>query len=505
MKLTTLRQDIPAGLVVFFVALPLCLGIAQATGAPLLAGLLSGVIGGLVVSAMSGSHLSVSGPALAGITVVAAGIREFGFPTVLAAVVLAGLMQIVLGTMRLGRLAHFVPSSVVKGMLAAVGLVMVFKQIPHAVGWDHDFEGDDAFLEQDGTNTFSDLLDSLERTTPAAVIVAMVGIVVWLVWHQLQKRASQSLRLIPAPLVVVVVGIVTAMLLNRLFAADTNFNLGAEHWVHLPEFSSLDDAFHFPNFSRLNDVAVWKLAAAIALFASLESLLSLEAIDRLDPSTHMSPPNRELLAQGVGNIAAGLVGGLPVASLVVRSSANVQAGAKSRASSVVHGLLLMVGVLWLSSVLNLIPLASLAVVLIGVGLRLLDVQQWRALWKAGAAQFVPFVVTIVGVLFLDVLRGTLLGVLVGVVFALRATQQNAIVITKDNQNHLLRFAKVPSFLHKAALKEALASIPDHASLLVDTTRVGQLDPDIREIIDDFGRDAAARNITIKLKLTGGYG
>jgi MFS superfamily sulfate permease-like transporter len=482
------RSDLPAGLVVFLVALPLCLGIAQASGAPLVAGLVAGVVGGVVVASLSGSSLSVSGPAAGLAVLVAAGIQELGFAAFLLAVVLAGVLQIVLGALRLGVVAHFFPSAVIKGMLSAIGVLIILKQAPHAVGYDREFVGNTAFATTDG-NTFSTVLHALNAFTPAAVLTSLLCVVVMLVWPKLQR--APLLKLVPPALVAVVTGGVAAAALGRAGLA-----LEAEHMVALP--SNVANALVSPAFARISDPAVWKVAVTLALVASLETLLSLEAVDRLDPQRRISPPNRELLAQGVGNVCSGLLGGLPVTSVIVRSSANVLAGARTRLSSIFHGLLLLVGVVFLAPVLNRVPLAALAVVLLFVGYKLTTPALWRSMWKAGPTQFVPFVVTIVAIVGTDLLKGTLFGVVVGLVFTIRAQQKNAVEVRAADGRVDVVFHKDMTFLQKARVKDVLREIPAASAVVIDRRKVDHVDTDIEEVLAEYAREAAHRDIRLEV-------
>lgn len=500
-----LKADVPAGLVVFLVATPLCLGIAQASGAPLLSGLIAGVVGGLVVAGLSRSPLSVSGPAAGLAVLVAAGIAELGFRPFLLAVSLAGLMQLAVGALRLGGIAHFFPSSVIKGMLAAIGLLIVFKQLPHAVGYDANWQGDEAFRQADGHNTFSALVDAFAALTPAATLITVVCAGAYLLWPRLQRAAAprllkQVLQQVPTPLVAVVVGGVLVAVLPALWPAGA---LGPEHLVALPVFQSMADvgaALVTPDFTAITDPRVWTTAATLCVVASIETLLSIEAIDRLDPERRISPPNRELVAQGVGNTLSGLLGGLPVTSVIVRSSANVQAGAKTRLSAMTHGAFLLIGVLLLPTLLNMVPLAALAVVLIVIGAKLAAPRLWREMWRAGYSQFVPFLVTVVAIVFTDLLKGTLIGLLVGIAFAVRRQQQNAIIVVKHGTSHFIRFAKDLTFLQKARIKDVLLTIPDGASVVIDRERVDFVDDDVEELLAEFAEHAPGRGILLEENL-----
>lgn len=479
------------------VALPLCLGIAQASGAPLLAGLLAGVVGGVVVSALSGSQLSVSGPAAGLAVIVASGIQDLGFSAFLLAVVIAGALQLALGALRLGGIAHFFPGSVIKGMLAAIGVLIVLKQLPHAVGYDQDYVGDLHFVQPDGSNTLETLVSALGAINVPATIITLVCVGVLVGWPKLQ--GVRVFRFIPPALMVVLVGGALSVALPLWWSAGA---LTSEHLVTLPSFSSIVDvtsALTLPDFGRALDPGVWRMGVTIGIVASIESLLSLEAVDRLDPQKRISPPNRELMAQGVGNLLSGLIGGLPVTSVIVRSSANVVAGAQTKVSSITHGLLLLVGVLFMAPVLNHVPLAALAVVLIAVGMKLTAPKLWVNMWRAGWAQFVPFVVTVAAVVFTDLLTGTMIGLVVGAIITLRLQQRHSLIVTQDENRYLLRAVKDLTFLQKGLVKEALAGIPPGASVLFDRSRADFVDPDIEELLTEFEARCGELNIQLEWK------
>jgi MFS superfamily sulfate permease-like transporter len=495
------RYDGPAGTVVFLVALPLCLGIALASGAPLFAGVIAGAVGGLVVGSLSGSHVSVSGPA-AGLTViVASAIESLGtFPAFLTAVVLAGAMQIVMGALRLGVIADYVPNSVIRGMLAAIGLVIVLKQIPHALGRDKDFEGDFSFLEKGQGNTLTDIVESVLSAHPGAIIISVTSLLILVFWDSVSARLGKIARLVPAPLIVVVLGIAV----NRLFATVApHLHLSeAEHMVSLPVAQSVQSffgQFMLPDFSRLGELRIWTTAITLALVASLETLLSLEAADRLDPYKRISPPNRELAAQGVGNIVSGMLGGLPVTSVVVRTSANVFAGARTRVSTIVHGALLFASTMLIPSVLNWTPLACLAAILIVIGYKLTKPKLYGEMWATGWSQFLPFIVTVVAIVFTDLLKGVLVGLAVGVFFVIRTNHRSAITVVNQDRYYLLRFNKDASFVNKSELRSKLREIPEDSHLVIDGSRALYVDHDIVDVVNDFRKLAPYKNITLEFK------
>jgi MFS superfamily sulfate permease-like transporter len=497
-----LRADSAAGLVVFLVALPLCLGIALASGAPLLAGLVAGIVGGIVVGALSGSEVSVSGPA-AGLTViVASAIASLGYPSFLAAVVVAGAMQLLFGTLRLGAVADYVPTSVIKGMLAAIGIVIFLKQVPHALGRDLDFESDMSFMEPGGKeNSLSAIVKAMLSASGAAVIVAGVSLAILLTWDKQVVGRVKALKVIPAPLVVVVIG----TLLNELLRVTTgNFYLKNEdgHLVSLPILSNPVELFGQlvrPSIAAFQDQHVYITGATIAIVGSLESLLSLEAALKLDPFKRIASPNRELAAQGLGNIVSGLLGGLPVTSVVVRTSANVYAGGRTRYSTIIHAVLLAIAVLFLGRFLNHVPLAALAAILLVIGVKLAPVSLFKKMWDEGYESFVPFLVTVLAIVFTDLLKGVLIGIAVGIFFVIRSNSFAAMSVVSQDNYYLLRFNKDITFVHKAELKEKLAAIPDNSTLIIDGTRALHLDRDAFDVLDDYKETAQFKGITIELK------
>jgi MFS superfamily sulfate permease-like transporter len=487
--------DTRAGLIVFLVALPLCLGIATASGAPPLAGMVAGIVGGTIVALASGSHLSVAGPA-AGLTVIVLdGIEKLGLRAFLLATLLAGVMQVLLGAFGLGRVAQLVPNAVIRGMLAAIGLILVLKQLPHAIGYDKDYEGDTAFFQPDGHNTFSELLYSIQAFAPGAVVISVLSALALLLWRDYDKLPLR--RFVPRELMAVVVGLGTALALR-----DTGLALSPEHRVSIPllsEVGGLSGLWVMPDFSAITQPVVWTTALTVAIVASIESLLSLEATDRLDPYRRVSSPNRELIAQGLGNTASGALGGLPVTAVVVRSFTNVQSGGRTRVASVVHGVFLLLATLFLASVLNQIPLAALAIVLIAVGYKLTAPSLYKQVWAMGREQFVPFIVTIACILFTDLLTGTLLGIAFSIFFIVYTHYRTAIVVTDDGPSRMVRFVYDVSFLHKARLKEAFEGTPRGGHLIIDGTRARSVDADVVETIQDFQANAPSRGVTVSIK------
>ena len=486
-------RDLFAGTVVFLVAMPLCLGIANASGVEPFAGLLSGIIGGLVVALLSGSQLSVSGPAAGLVVIVVDGIARLGsFSAFLLAVLLSGAIQFAFGMLKAGRFAAYVPSSVIKGMLAAIGLLLIIKQIPLAAGFAN--EGANAAASHAGT------LDTpLGAMSIPACMIALLSLAILAGWETRALRRFALVRAVPAPLAVVMLGIAATLLLD--FAAP-GFAPPAELRVALPSvasFAALSDALAWPNFTQLVNPDVWRLAMTLAIVASLETLLSLEAVEQIDPKKRAAHPDRELKAQGIGNMMAGAIGALPITSVIVRSSANVHAGAQSRWASFMHGVFLLASVFALTSVINLIPLACLAAILIFTGLKLAKPSLFAAVAKQGFERFAPFIVTIAGVLLTDLLIGILLGIACSIALAIHANLQRPITIAQHDDHFLLSFRKDVSFLGKVALKHHLRQIPDRATVIVDATRADFIDPDVRELIDRFVADAPARGISVECR------
>jgi SulP family sulfate permease len=489
--------DIRSGLIVFLVAVPLCLGVATASGAPPLSGLIAGMVGGVVVALLSGSQLSVAGPA-AGLTVIVlGGIEKLGFPAFLAAVVLAGGLQVVLGLLRLGSLAQLVPNSVVRGMLAAIGLILLLKQIPHALGYDADYVGDEGFLQPDGQNTFSEILVALNALHPGAVIVTLCAALGLFLWRD--YGSVRLTRFVPRELIAVAVGLVTAQLLS-----GSSFALKTDQFVHILSVDSLSELSSLwvaPSLAALSDAAVWKLAFTLAMVASIESLLSVEATDRLDPQRRATPLNRELVAQGVGNMVSGGLGGLPVTAVVVRSFTNVQAGARTRWSAVVHGVLLMLATLVLAGLLNQVPLAGLAVVLIMVGYKLTPPKLYKQIYQMGSEQFLPFMVTVLCILFTDLLTGTLLGMGFALFFVVYRHYKSGVIVTDDGDRRLVRLASDVSFLHKPQLKQAFDGLRAGSHLVLDGTRARNIGPEILEFLTELETESKARGVHVSITRT----
>lgn len=499
-----LKADLPAGLVVSLVALPLCLGIALASGAPLFSGVIAGIVGGLIVGALSGSHLSVSGPA-AGLTVIVLNaIESLGsFESFLLAVFLAGLIQLILGILKAGIIGHFFPSSVIKGMLAAIGLILILKQIPHALGDDRDYEGDESFIQADGQNTFSEIVLAVQNINEGALLISLTALIILILWEKPFMKRQKWTNVLPGPLVAVVWGVcLNSSILGNFFP---ELLITGKHLVTLPVSDSINGLIShltLPDFSQFINPDIYIIAVTIAIIASLESLLSLDAVDKLDPYKRIAPASRELKAQGIGNMVSSLLGGLPVTAVIVRSTANLSSGAKTKMSTIFHGFLLAVSVVLFPKVLNLIPLSALAAVLLVVGYKLTKPVLYRETWRKGADQFIPFIVTVIGILFTDLLIGITIGIIVGLYFVIRTNLHQAITfIEKENKNYLIVLQKDVSFLNKAYLRKTLRGIPEGSHVVFDETESIFIDQDILETIEDFKSTARNNNITMEIKKT----
>jgi MFS superfamily sulfate permease-like transporter len=495
-----LKGDIPAGIVVFLVALPLCLGIALASGAPLFSGLIAGLVGGLVVAWLSGSQLSVSGPA-AGLTVIVLNaIEQIGsFQGFLTALVIAGFLQMVLGFLRAGIIAAFFPSSVIEGMLAAIGLILIMKQLPHATGYDTNFVGDESYMADTALSSLHAMVDSLRAITPGAVVISAVGLLIMIIWELSWFKKRKLFTLIPGPLVAVAWGVaynLTAMKFAPEWAVSN-----PSHMVTLPVLGSptaLFDQFVSPDWTFLGNMQIYTVAVTITIIASLETLLSLEAVDKLDPLKRIAPTNRELRAQGIGNMVSGLIGGLPITAVIVRSSANINAGGRTRISCFVHGLCLLISLLFFAQYLNYIPLACLAAILLQTGYKLAKPKLFMHFYKKGWNQFLPFVITVCAILATDLLEGMAIGMAVGMIFVILANYHAAITMTQDGSHYVISLNKDVSFLNKALLRKFIFKIEADSSVIIDASKAQFIDHDIIETIEDFVAAAPDDNIHVKV-------
>ncbi len=483
----SLKHDFKSSVVVFLVALPLCLGISLASGAPLFSGILSGIIGGVIVGFISNSKTSVSGPA-AGLTVIVLGaINTLGdFYLFTVAVFLAGCIQILLGAFKAGELGGYFPNSVIKGMLAAIGIILILKQIPHALGFDVDYMGDESFFQIDGENTFSEILKAFKYLNLSAVMISFLSLAALFLWDIINKSKKYSFfNNVPAPLFVVLLGVVlNEFIFIRLFGS----RLDQSHLVDLPiqgGFISFFSEIQRPDWNGFLNPGVYRVAITLAIVASLETMLSVEAVDKIDPSKNVTNKNREFIAQGIGNMAAGLVGALPVTSVIVRSSANVESGGLTKASTMLHGLWLLVSVLFFCNWLEMIPLASLAAILIHVGFKLSKPSLYIQTSKLGEAQMIPFLITIVAILFTDLLVGIFIGLISGFVFILKSNMHTAVVVVNNGPDYLIRFIKDVSFLNKPKVLSIFEKIPPGSNVTIDGSNHVYIDNDIIAIIKDF--------------------
>jgi MFS superfamily sulfate permease-like transporter len=492
--------DLPAAVVVFLVALPLCLGVALGSNAPLFSGIIAGIVGGIIIGLLSGSSLSVSGPAAGLTAIVAVAIGKMPvYEAFVLSVVIAGMLQVLLGFLRAGILGDYVPNSVIRGMLAAIGIILILKQLPHLVGYDANFSGDEAFLQIDRENTFSELLWSVNYLSPGAIFIGLISVAILWLWDRKFFKSKKIFRYIPGPLVVVAAAILVSEGLQR---SDSRFVLAPDHLVHLPvadSFRSFTGLFTFPAWEFLGNYQVWLTGLTIALVASLETLLSIEAIDKLDPYNRSTPTNRELKAQGVGNLVSGLLGGLPITSVIVRSSANLNAGARTRLSTILHGSLLLLSALFIPRLLNAIPLSALAAILIMTGYKLAKPTLFREFHAKGWDQFVPFVVTILAILFTDLLIGILVGIGVALFFLVRSNFRSAVMVVHDDNKYLMRLRKDVSFLNKPIVKKKLESVPEGSFVLIDITRSDFIDKDVIDVINEFMHHAHLKNITVEIR------
>jgi len=496
-----LAHDAVAGLVVFLVALPLCLGIALASNAPLFSGVLAGIVGGIVVGAISRSHTSVSGTSASLTAIIAAQILTLGsFEAFLLALVVAGLFQIILGVIRGGFIADFFPTCVIHGLMAAIGVILILKQVPHLLGHDTDPEGDMSFRQPDHETTFSELFDLVGGTHQGAMVVGLICLAVLLIWDRIPKLKSS---LLPAPLVVVTLGVCLNFLLRNW---GTDWVISGSHLVQMPVPGSASEFFALmkqPDFTQWANPAIYTAGLTIGLVASLETLLNLEAVDKIDPLKRTSPPSRELVAQGVGNVACGLVGGLPISSVIIRSSININAGGKTKRATIFHGVLLLLSAACFPALMNYIPLSSLAAILIVTGLKLAPAKLFRQMWRQGLSQFLPFVCTLTAIVLTDLLTGILIGLGISIFFILESSVRRPVRqrLEKRLDSDVIRITlpNQVSFLQRAALLKALEDIPRGGHVLIDATSTHDIDPDVLELIHEFDRETGpARNIDVSL-------
>lgn len=501
----SLKSDLPAGIVVFLVAVPLCLGIAAVSGVEPFSGLIAGIVGGIVVGLFSGSKLGVSGPA-AGLAVIvydsiedikntlANGISSDAFQMFLLAVVLAGVFQIILGFFKGGIIGYYFPSSVINGMLTGIGLTIFLKELPHVMGYDKDIEGDFEFFQMDGENTFTEIINAFGNPDMGATIIALVGLTILILWEQNFIRKHYIFNLIQGPLVAIIAGISLVIAFK-----GSGFEMIDEHLVNVPVAKNTNEFigfFNFPNFSAIHNVLIWKTALVIAIVASLETLLCVEATDKLDPEKNVTPTNRELKAQGLGNLISGLIGGIPITQVIVRSSANIQSGGKSKISAVFHGFLILGFVSLLPGILNLIPRASLAAILLIIGYKLAKPATFKKMWNAGLSQFLPFIITIGFIIFKDLLWGVGIGLVVAIFEILYINYKKPYHMDVNDGNYLIELADEVSFLNKARILETLNKIPNGSVVTIDSSKSTYIHPDVEEIIQDFMTHASYSDIEV---------
>lgn len=501
---SNIKSDVKAGLVVFLVALPLCLGIALAQNAPLFSGIISGIIGGIVVAFISGSKLSVSGPAAGLTSIVLTSVTELGsFEAFLLAVSLAGVFQIAIGILKAGIIGYYFPTAVIKGMLSAIGVILILKQMPHLLGYHADLQGDESFIQKDGENSFTEFFKTLDHLSVGSSLIGLASIFLIIIWQTKAIQKFKWLKAIPSALLVVVISI----LLDLFFAKNfKELEVKDEHLVRLPQFDSIQMFFHsftLPDFTAFANTKLYEVAFIIGIVASLETLLSLEAIDKLDPNNQISPPNRELVAQGFGNILSGLIGGLPITSVIVRSSVNVDSGAKSQLSSVVHGVLFIVAIFFIPNLLQMIPLSALAAILIVTGFNLAKPLMFVRIYKQGLDQFLPFIFTFIVMLFSDLLRGVSVGIFISIIFILRqnyrAPFKKIEEVIDGKLNIFVKFSPGITFINKGKFIELFKSIEPNSLVYLDGGRAGFIDKDVLEIISAFKQSAKLKNITVHLE------
>ena len=498
-----LKADFASGLVVFLVALPLCLGIAMASGAPLFSGIISGIIGGIVVGYLSASHLSVSGPAAGLTAIVLTAITDLGaFDIFLTAVFIAGLIQLLLGFIKAGSISNYFPTNVIEGMLAGIGIIIILKQLPHAFGYDSDFEGDESFLQFDGSNTFSAISGLFNYIQLGSIVITLVSLAILISWDKVSFL--KKLKLVPGALIAVAIGVI----LNEIFiVSGSTLVITKEHLVSLPIPTSIEDfkgIIVTPNFAEITNPKVWMIGLTIAIVASIETLLCIEAADRMDQQKRYTDTNVELKAQGIGNLISSLLGGLPMTSVVVRTSANNNAGAKSKMSAIIHGLLLLISVLAIPTILNKIPLATLAAILLLVGYKLAKPTTFLHFWQKGKYQFIPFIATLLAVVFTDLLKGVALGIIISIIFVLKGNLKRAYSFKKEEYAEgdviHIDLAQEVSFLNKAAIKSTLNDIPENSKVIIDASETVYIAHDILDLIHEFKTTRAIdENIKVKLK------
>lgn len=503
--ISTFKTDILSGLVVFLVALPLCLGIAVASGATPFAGIITGIIGGLIVGYLSGSQVSVTGPAAGLIAIALLAIQNLGFDAFLLAIVLSGIFQLILGFAKAGTISNYFPSAVIEGMLTGIGIIIIIKELPHAIGYDIEHEGNFFsynFTDNIDTGFFNEIIHSLNFAHTGIIIVTLISLGILILFNNVSFL--KKIIFLPGALVAVVVGII----INEIFRISTpELYITGNHLVKLPIAGSFNEfiaQFTLPDFTAISNPAVWVTALTITAVASIETLLCLEAGDKLDPYKRYSSGNTELKAQGVGNILAGLIGGLPMTSVIIRTSANINAGARTKFSAIFHGFLLFLTVILIPSLLNKIPMATLAAILLMIGFKLASPKVFKHIWHAGKFQFIPFISTVIGVIGLNLLKGVGIGLVVSILFILRGNMKLAYFFNKekyqDGEDILINLAQEVSFLNKAAIKQTLAHLPENSTVMISAKNTVYIDYDVLELIKDFSDFGSKdKNINVVLK------
>jgi len=481
MNFNSLRYDIPAGVVVFLVALPLSLGISQASGLPPFVGLMTGVIGGIVVTFLSPSRFAVSGPAAGLVTIVISSIETLGsFSLLLVALMIAGALQVLLGLLRAGRWISLVPGTVIRGMLVAIGLLLIIHQLPVGIGYSGG----------------GGLLAFLTNNSPASSIITLVALGLLWLWTRTPIKSSKLSYFIPGPLVAVIWGSLAVAVGDKLMPESFE----SVPRIMLPKFETIyafGEQFSRPDWQGAwRNPSVYLIALTLALVASLETLLSQEALTKLKPQKPSPSPNMELCAQGFGNVLSGFCGGLPITAVIVRSSVNVNAGARSKASIFLHGILLLLSGLLLSNLLNTIPLASLAAVLMYTGYKLAPPIVFRMQWQQGLSQFTPFIITVGGIIIFGMLSGIAMGLMAQVICSTYKSHRNALQLSCYGDHYVVRFHQNLTFLHKPQLDRLLAKLPDNCVVIADADGADYIDPDVKDVLDDFGASATERGIRL---------
>lgn len=502
-----LQCDIPAGIAIFFIAIPMSLGISLACGAPLYSGLIASILGGILVAPLSGSILGISGAAAGLVVIMLSSIETLGFSTFLLTVFIAGMFQIVMGITKMGSIAHYFPSAVIKGMLSGIGAIIFIKQIPHAVGYDSDYEGDLSFFQADNYSSFSELTHMLESFSPTATGIAVLSLIILIIWEQPKFKNTHFFQSLHGTLIVIIVSIVFNECLLSYFPA---LALKEAHLVSLPipqKITDLLEQMNTPDFSQLNNPVIYISAMTLAFVASLETLLAVEAVDRLDVYKRVTPTNRELIVQGIGNMVSSLLGGLPMTQVIVRSSISIQSGAKTQAAGFISGFLLLMSVFLIPDWLNKIPLASLASILLVTSYKLMRPRIFMKMYEAGIYHFLPFCATILGLVFTDFLNGILIGLAFSLVSVVVENYKSSFYFRETHIGNkiIFRLSENVSFLNKANLKQTFDHLPRHSEVVIDATRSTYLDYDVFEVIHDFKKEAPLKNIQVTLQNVRGFG